>query len=293
MRTRKNNSDFVKVDMNYQQSLPIRDVAMRLGIHFDSHNKCFCPCPDCADHSSKTKGAGVDKKHNTIHCFVCNETWSPFTLVGMEIFGYHGRECFTAEAIPEIGKYISEQLGFGGASIEQEMPQKQDIPRMPVVTYINVDETTKRTPLYKLVGLSCNPFVPGRVHADDTQVSYEVSCKEAALIMSLKCLETLRTAYDFLAQDMEEKGVIGDRNYDTLRIELEKYLTNIYPFIDESDREYFMCNLAGQYLISDNEMFQMRLERMFPKEMDYLIDKMDITMERINSVEQELEEEVR
>ena len=56
-------------DYDYLNSIPVEDVLEQMGVDVIK-GKCYCINPNCSDNSSKKPGASINKKNNTLHCFV-------------------------------------------------------------------------------------------------------------------------------------------------------------------------------------------------------------------------------
>lgn len=276
MRFAKNPFTYYSVDIDYQKSIPIKEVAERLGISFQKGGHCFCPDPNCPDASSKRPSAHITN-HNTIHCFVCGNTWNNFTLAGMRAFGYDGRECFAnGKAITTVGKYISEEMGFGGARvIIYDREAEPAIPLMPQVRTHDIDGNSFLLPLWRCIGLSDNPFSPVRIREDGKArpEQMQLSESEAVLIVTLKCLETLQIANDYELTDDPDDLLL--RDYETLRIAIEGYLRKLQPLILPDDRKAVRSELLYQYVFTEDEAYRMRLSRIFPEDMQLIIGKLE------------------
>lgn len=283
---------YYSVDIDYQNSIPIREVAERLGVSFGKGGHCFCPDPNCPDASSKRPSAHITKS-NTIHCFVCGNTWSNFTLAGMRAFDYSGRECFAdGKAISTVGRFISEDLGLGGARrIQKDKDEKDYLPPMPQVQVHYMDGKSATLPLWQCIGLSNNPFFPVNVKGDknSTAQRMELSTSEAVFIVCMKCLETLKEASDYTLIDDPDELLL--RDYESLRIAIESYIRKLYPHILPDDRKAVQSELLYQYVFTEDEAYQMRLIRLFPDDMELILTKLEEAALRGAEMEEKAKEE--
>lgn len=273
----------ISVDIDYQKSIPIEEIASRLGMDFKRGKSCFCPDPNCPDNASKNRGAHVNANKNTIHCFVCGNTWNPFTLVGLKQFGYEGNECFTHEGIVTIGQFIADDLGFGGTKELKPQGTGQRYPKMPNVTFHkdrNRDKTTT-IPLWRAVGLTRNPFASTVIPASEEKgiksaenVSIPVS--DAALMLSMKGIETLKEIDDYMslpALEISDSMIfIGDIQKEQEVI--EDYTNKLHPLLDTDAKKTLTSELLYQFVMSDNTKFRESLYRAFPDEVKEIIENL-------------------
>lgn len=275
MRVR-NSFTYYSVDIDYQKSIPIQEIAERLSISFRKGGHCFCPDPNCPDASSKHPSAHITN-HNTIHCFVCGNTWNSFTLAGMRAFGYDGRECFAdGKTITAIGKFISEDMGFGGArAIIHEKDAVSRVPPMPQVQVHGMGGDAVKLPLWRCIGLSSNPFLPVRIRGDNNAQTerMQLSESEAVLMVCMKCLEALKEANDYELIDDPDDLLLRDYSY--LRISIEGYLRKLQPLILPDDRKTVRSELLYQYVFTEDDAYRMRLTRIFPEDMQLIIEKLE------------------
>ena len=297
----REQTPLISVDIDYQKSIPITSVASRLGMNFNRAKFCYCPDPNCPDNTSKKRGAHVNEKDNTIHCFVCGGTWNPFTLTGLKQFGYDTGLCYTREGIVAIGKFIAEDLGFG--EIKELSPKKEEslYPPMPDITF-HTDEQTKMkgttVPLWRAIGLSRNPFST-TVAVQTTEKSgikqsadMALPVHEAALMVTMKCLETMQKISDYMmiSEDETSKDIsfINDIEYE--RIVLESYIHKIYPLLDDDAKKTITCELLYQYVMTKDDIHRIHLVKTFPEEMSVITENLKKLYEN-GLVKPDIEEE--
>ena len=269
----------ISVDIDYQKSIPIEDIASRLDMNFNRGKSCFCPDPNCPDNISKNRGAHINTKNNTIHCFVCGGTWNPFTLFGLKQFGYDNRQCFTHEGIVTIGQFIADDLGFGGT--KELKPKENDCryPKMPSVTFhkdINRDKTTT-IPLWRAVGLARNPFASTVIPASEekgirTAENVSIPASDAALILSMKCIETLKEIDDYIStltsSTLSSTFVIDITKEQEV---IENYTNKLHPLLDEAAKKTLTSELLYQFVMSDRTALKAHLKSAFPDEINEII----------------------
>lgn len=275
---RTHNSPYYIVDITYQEQIPIQEIGSRLGLEFDKQRKCFCPDDGCSDSQSKHRSAHITPKKNMLHCFVCNSSWNPFTLVGKMVFGYSSRECYTKDGIQAIGRYIGEDLGYGGLTLlQKEESNAPNIPVMPRVMLHEGFEEVRYVPLYQCFGLKQNPFLPVMQPVQvgiKERMKYEVDLSTAACILFTKGLDTMQSAYEFLSCPAEEQDTFLRKDYDELRQITENYLCKIMPLLDKEDHLTVKMSLCYRYIMAEDEILRARLHRLFSKEIDEVLEAM-------------------
>lgn len=285
----------ISVDIDYQKSIPIEDVASRLGMSFNRSKSCYCPDPNCPDNSSKNRGAHINTKNNTIHCFVCGGTWNAFTLAGLKQFGYDNNQCFTRDGIVTIGKFIAEDLGFGG--IKKLTPSKGDdrYPKMPEVAFICNGMTgfkrdkPLKLPLWKAVGLSRNPFLSTTVSVSkenggiDIAENMSISAADAALMISMKCMEQLRAIHDFINQPFDVIGDISAPFLYDLQNEcnvITDYTKKLYPLLDNEGKKTLTSELLYQFVMTDIDSYRKALVAAYPQSMQPITESLAALYDR-------------
>lgn len=251
-------------------------------MNFDSRGKCYCPNPSCPDASSKHKGAVVNTKNNTLHCFVCGDTWNSFTLAGLRQFGYDRSECFTAEGIQEVGVLVGKELGYSSCLEEIKRGNEKDtLPDMPFVLFHDTAGDLVRFPLYQCFGLTSNPLESAYTQAKDGRlVRMQVERSAAVLMLLCKGLDCLREAQEYM---YEESPYLRDlqlvRDYENLRIATENYLPKLYPHMSEADRPALTEHLLYQYVYVGDEAYRLRLAKMFPREIGEIVTNLQTLCE--------------
>ena len=275
MRFTRRQIPLISVDIDYQKSIPIEDVASRLGMDFNRAKFCYCPNPNCPDNASKKRGAHVNTKNNTIHCFVCGETWNPFTLTGLKQFGYTSRQCFTHEGIVDIGQFIADDLGFGGTRELKPKTEDERYPKMPNIFFHG--ENPRAVPLWRAVGLAKNPFASTVIPASEekgikTAENVSILPSEAALMLSMKCIETLKAIDDYLQLPPSEidtntcfiKDIINERTV------IDSYTQKLHALLDNDAKKALTAELLYQFVMSDSVQFKKTLTIAFPVEMSVI-----------------------
>lgn len=160
-------------DYDYLNSIPVEDVLEQMGVDVIK-GKCYCINPNCSDNSSKKPGASINKKNNTLHCFVCGETYGSIGVI-QSIMGFSKNK----EGYKDAAQYLSENLGYSEAIIntynnysnKDNPDKKEDETLSPIENAIkNIQKSF--TPKYlKEIGIETNPFIT-------TNVSIEIPKKD-------------------------------------------------------------------------------------------------------------------
>ena len=180
-------------DYDYLNSIPVEDVLEQMGIDVIK-GKCYCINPNCSDNSSKKPGASINKKNNTLHCFVCGETYGSIGVI-QSIMGFSKNK----EGYKDAAQYLSENLGYSEAIINtynnysnKDNPNnKEDETLTPIENAIkNIQKSF--TPKYlKEIGIETNPFITTNVSIEipkkDKQSLdfYELNSKTQKYVISL------------------------------------------------------------------------------------------------------------
>lgn len=235
-----------KIDFDTVNKHAIADIAMSLGISFDKRGKTFCPCSTCSDNQSKNKGASLNRKNNTLHCFVCNETWDVWTLTGMMQFGFTKRECYTKDNVEAIADYLESYGVTGIETIEKEENFLNRIFVMPTITfpgYYGIEET-KEIKLHNLIGIKRNPFIKVPIKTDTGTIEdYRVDKTFACIIMFEK---TLGSLIDL----QKEKESLDDYLKSNEKIE------DMEDFYFDFDTNLIKIKALNKYLQQMNKLFQ-------------------------------------
>ena len=306
MRYHRESKPFYKIDFDYLKEIPIEEVGRQLNIRFGSKGKCFCPDPNCPDAGSQNMGAGITPKGNTIHCFICNGTWSPYTLIGLVEFGLTPRESYQAENIARIAEYLYENNFPCVEKIEPKAEKgesdikERKIPPMPSLTLRLYRESGKiehtKVPLYRCIGFSTNPFTKVSVAYQSSEEavrrreSYEIDSSTASLLFIKKALEVLEANYGLL----ENKLLVGKTvEFLTENAVIKEYLPKLYPLVNDLDKKELESVLLYAEVMTEQESLHSDLYEMFPREMNRIYEILEAyyRKEAVLEAEEEREEE--
>lgn len=285
-----------KIDYEQVKTYPIEELANYFGIVTDRKGRTFCPCRECSDSHSKNKGAGINRKNNTIHCFVCNGTWDTWTLTGMLQFGLKPKECFEEENREKIAEFLQ---GYGVPGIEDVTWTKaeRNLSRlliMPEVAFPGYGAYTEgvKVRLNRLVGLKKNPFIGAQIKttAGEKQTErYFLDKSTACITMFEKTLNTLNVLYEekealdyqlkHTAKVKDTEEFCYDFNVNLIKIKaLSEYLKQmkaLYETLEPEDTLYNASDCVREaYVHIDEQKAPIRelLNSLYPEALDYVQD---------------------
>lgn len=306
MRYHRESKPFYKIDFDYLKEIPIEEVGRQLNIRFGNKGKCFCPDPNCPDAGSQNMGAGITPRGNTIHCFICNGTWSPYTLIGLTEFGLTPRESYQSENIARIAEYLYEnnfpcveKIEPTNGNLESETEERK-IPPMPSLMLRLYRESGKiehtKVPLYRCIGFSTNPFTKISVayqsseEAVKRRESYEIDSSTAALLFIKKALEVLEINYELLGNELLVGKTVELISENAV---IKEYLPKLYPLINDLDKKELHSVLLYTEVMTEQESLRLDLCEMFPREMKLIHEKLEMyyRKEAVLETEEEREEE--
>lgn len=250
---------YYSVDIDHLKNIPIRQVAEQLNMKI-SGRRCFCPDPKCPDNTSKKPGAVISPDRNTIHCFVCGRTFSPWTLTAAAVFGMGKEESYTADGIDTIGEYMGLTMGYGGI---QAKDKKEEIP-FPKMPYLRFTGEKAPVPLYRLLGFSTNPLQRASIRDGDRTCGYSLPQEDAVRMFFEHCMETIENAYDCRngAYDLPDELVTEAYKRDTWNEwnraigQIQFYMKEIFRYLGPEDKERFSHDLLYRMVMTDHREYQ-------------------------------------
>lgn len=228
-------------DYNYLNDIPVRDVLEQIGVDVNSRGKCFCVNPNCPDNGSKKRGASVNDKKNTIHCFVCGETYGNIGIIQASM-GFS----FDKEGYRNAAEYMAETLGYSEAihhTVDKYNSNqlKQDNSIMTPIEKAIKNIQKSFTPQYlKEIGLEQNPFTTNYVHIDVPR--YDESLLDSDLIS--EPYEEERKNYTISLKNTV--NMVSDKIKETINNYAEDYNKNLQMFrlLKNEPDKYLLYKLA-------------------------------------------------
>lgn len=250
---------YYSVDIDHLRNIPIRQVAEQLNMKI-SGRRCFCPDPECPDNASKKPGAVISTDRNTIHCFVCGRTFSPWTLTAAAVFGMGKEESYSADGINMVGEYMGLTMGYGGIRAKDKK-EENPFPKMP---YLRFTGEALPVPLYRLLGLSKNPLQRVSIRDGDGACGYSLPQEDAVRMLFERCMEAAENAYDCRddAYDLPEELVTEDSKRDTWNDwnhairQIQFYMKNLFKYLGPEDKERFSHDLLYRMVMTDHREYQ-------------------------------------
>ena len=150
---------------------------------------------------------------------------------------------------------------------------------MPSVTFhkdINRDKTTT-IPLWRAVGLARNPFASTVIPASEekgirTAENVSIPASDAALMLSMKCIETLKEIDDYIStltsSTLSSTFVIDITKEQEV---IENYTNKLHPLLDEAAKKTLTSELLYQFVMSDRTALKAHLKSAFPDEINEII----------------------
>ena len=188
------------IDYNMLNEIPVEDILSQMGVELYTKGKstvCYCINPNCPDNQSKKAGAYINKKNNTLHCFVCGETYNSISIV-QNILGFDKNK----EGCREAAEYIVDTLGYTEALsntsyFSQSSDSKEKEELSPIEIAIKNIQSSFSPKYLNEIGIINNPFrtnyinITNPIHNKAKTEMYVLTLNTATSLIKDKIRETI------------------------------------------------------------------------------------------------------